>query len=76
MVTIKPYRQGMSDHAEGSPWTKEESRKFVGKWTRTYRKGYDDYREEPGERYRKFESLFGLQKRLASADADKDRNLN
>ena len=55
---------------------REGSRKFIGDWTKTYKKGYDDLREARGEQYKKFEALYSLRKRLDPVNADKDRNLN
>jgi hypothetical protein len=76
MVMLKQCRQGAPDLSKVSPWMREGSRKFINEWTKSYKKGYNDFREATGEHYRKYEALFGLQKRPDSADAVKDKNLN
>lgn len=77
MTKFKQYGEGMADLSKKkSAWLSGDGQKFISGWTKTYKKGYDDFLEATGEQYKKFGALFGQHKRPASVDAEKDKKLN
>lgn len=77
MSVSREYREGMSNLFTGkSPWISGEGKTFIGEWTKSYKKGYDDFRETGGKYYNIFETLFNLPKRPETTDTENARKLN